>query len=95
VVSEGNLSFASTIESRGIDLTLIEQPVPAADVRGLADVRHRVNIPIAADEAVFTPEDATRVVAESAADVLNVKLENQDSLPARTLSQLPRARIST
>lgn len=66
--------FASRVESLGIELTLTEQPVPAADVEGLADVRRRVDIPIAADEVVFTPEDTTRVVREHAADILNVKL---------------------
>jgi L-alanine-DL-glutamate epimerase-like enolase superfamily enzyme len=32
-----------------------------------------VDVPIAADEAVFTAEDATRIVTESTADILNVK----------------------
>jgi len=66
--------FADRVAEQGIPLELIEQPVPADDIGGLADARRRVDIPIAADEAVFTPEDAIRVVREEAADVINAKL---------------------
>ncbi|ODR80223.1 dipeptide epimerase [Haladaptatus sp. W1] len=66
--------FADRVADRGVHLELIEQPVPATDVTGLADTRRRVDVPIAADETVFTPEDAIRVVTEDAADIINVKL---------------------
>lgn len=66
--------FADRVADRGVHLELIEQPVPAADVAGLADARDRVDIPIAADETVFTPQDAVRVVRKGAADIINVKL---------------------
>jgi L-alanine-DL-glutamate epimerase-like enolase superfamily enzyme len=82
--------FASRIESLGIDLSLIEQPVPAANVEGLADVRHRVDIPIAADEAVFTPEDATRIVREHAADVINVKLGKSGPLASAAIVSIAK-----
>lgn len=58
-------------ERFGIELA--EQPVPAGDLVGMARVRRAVAIPIAADEAVGTPEQALRVVAAGAADVLVVK----------------------
>jgi L-alanine-DL-glutamate epimerase-like enolase superfamily enzyme len=67
-------AFADAVADHGIDLALIEQPVPADDIAGLADATRRVDVPIAADEAVFTPEDAIRVVREEAADVINAKL---------------------
>lgn len=66
--------FAEELASRGVDLELIEQPVPATDIAGLAQARDRVDLPIAADEAVFTPADAIQVVREGAADVINAKL---------------------
>ena len=66
--------FAERVAERGVRLELIEQPVPASDVAGLADARRRVDVPVAADEAVFTPADAVRVVRAEAADVVNVKL---------------------
>ena len=68
------VQFADTIASKGIELELIEQPVPASDITGLAKARDWVDIPIAADEAVFTPADAVRIVRDTAADFINVKL---------------------
>lgn len=82
--------FATEVEGRGIDLALIEQPVPEADVTGLAHVRDRVDIPIAADEAVFTPEDATRIVTENAADILNVKLGKSGPLATADIISIAR-----
>lgn len=51
----------------------IEQPVPAGDVAGLARVRLRTGLPIAADEAATTPESVERLLAAGAADVLVLK----------------------
>jgi L-alanine-DL-glutamate epimerase-like enolase superfamily enzyme len=51
----------------------VEQPVPATDVEGLADLRRMSLVPIAADEAAATPAAAERVLAAGAADVLIVK----------------------
>ncbi|MFB6201771.1 MAG: dipeptide epimerase [Halorhabdus sp.] len=67
-------AFADAMTDHDIDLELIEQPTPADDITGLADARRRIDVPIAADESVFTPEDAIRVVREEAADVINAKL---------------------
>ncbi|WP_115864054.1 dipeptide epimerase [Halorussus litoreus] len=82
--------FADEVRARGIDLELIEQPVPAADVAGLASARERVDAPIAADESVFTPEDAIRIVREEAADVINVKLGKSGPLAAADIAAIAR-----
>lgn len=76
------VSFVEACRDQGIDLDLIEQPVPAADVTGLARVRDDVAVSVAADETVFTPADAIRVVREDAADVINVKLGKSGLLGA-------------
>ncbi|MSQ23627.1 MAG: o-succinylbenzoate synthase [Chloroflexi bacterium] len=55
------------------DLELVEQPVTASDLEGLAEVRARVRVPIGADESVGNPEQARRVIEAGAADVLVVK----------------------
>jgi o-succinylbenzoate synthase len=55
------------------DLEFVEQPVAAGDLAGMARVRASVRTPIAADESVGGPEQARRVVAAGAADVLIVK----------------------
>jgi L-Ala-D/L-Glu epimerase len=54
------------------DLELVEQP--CRTLEELAEVRERVSTPIAADEAVVTPDDVRRAVELGACDVVNVKL---------------------
>lgn len=71
-------------------LELIEQPVPASDVAGLADVKRRVDVPIAADEAVFTPQDAVRIAREDAADIINVKLSKSGPLASADIVSIAR-----
>lgn len=53
-------------------LLLAEQPVHRQDVEGLAEVRHRVGIPIMADEAVFSFQDALAVLRHRAVDIISV-----------------------
>jgi L-alanine-DL-glutamate epimerase-like enolase superfamily enzyme len=83
--------FAERATDRGIDLDLIEQPVPAADVAGLSRVRERVDVPVAADEAVFTPADAIRVVRAEAAGVVTAKLGKSGPLAVADIAAIARA----
>jgi L-alanine-DL-glutamate epimerase-like enolase superfamily enzyme len=85
------IRFARELRDRGVDLALIEQPVDAADIEGLRHVRERIAIPVAADEAVFTPEDAMRVVRAGAADVVNVKLGKSGPVAAAEIAAIARA----
>lgn len=62
------------------DLELVEQPVPGLE--GLADVRRRVPVPIAADECVRDLHDARRLAALDAADALVVKVQPLGGLAA-------------
>jgi len=55
------------------DIQYVEQPLSADDTEGAAELRRRVGVPIAADEAVYAPSAARRLLAEGAADVLVVK----------------------
>lgn len=52
----------------------IEQPVIWDDLEGLREVRRHSSIPITADEAVKTKEDALKVVEKNCADKINIKL---------------------
>jgi L-alanine-DL-glutamate epimerase-like enolase superfamily enzyme len=51
----------------------VEQPLPVDDSAGAAELRRRVDVPIAADEAAASPVAVRRLLAEEAADVLVVK----------------------
>jgi muconate cycloisomerase len=57
----------------GAGLAYFEQPVPRAALAEMRRIRDRVTVPIMADESVYTLDDAMRVVANGAADVLAVK----------------------
>ena len=62
------------IESAGIALDLVEQPVKAADLDGLAYVTARVATPVMADESAFSVDDVTEIIRRRAADIVNIKL---------------------
>lgn len=53
---------------------LIEQPVAATDLEGLATVTRHSPIPIVADEAVKDPASLVRILERRAAHMINVKL---------------------
>lgn len=63
-----------TLEEMGIGMDLVEQPVNAHDFEGMKFVTSQVYTPILADESVFSPEDAIRIIRERAADLINIKL---------------------
>jgi L-alanine-DL-glutamate epimerase-like enolase superfamily enzyme len=80
------------LEDVGADVELVEQPVRAADLDGLAWVSDRVDTAIMADESVFGVRDLVRVIERRAADLVNVKLAKAGGLiPARTLLELAEA----
>ncbi|WP_345976774.1 enolase C-terminal domain-like protein [Sulfurimonas sp. HSL3-7] len=57
-----------------LNIELIEQPVVGSDIEGLRQITEKSPIAILADEAVFTLEDAKKVVENRAADLINIKL---------------------
>ena len=67
-------------ERRGVGLELLEQPVPAWDLQGMALVRRSVETLIEADEACYSVHDAMQIVRHEAADVLNIKIAKAGGL---------------
>ena len=51
-----------------------EQPVRASDTAGLRAVRNQSPIPIMADESLFSPADAVKLIMAEACDSFNIKL---------------------
>ena len=70
------------LEDRGCDVELIEQPVAAADLAGLAQVTSAVDTPVMADESVFGVRDLVELIRRRAADLVNVKLAKCGGLTA-------------
>lgn len=62
------------IEDAAVDIELVEQPVIASNLEGLKMVTNNVDIPVMADESVFSPKDAAKVMEMRAADLINIKL---------------------
>jgi L-Ala-D/L-Glu epimerase len=56
------------------DIQFVEQPVVAWDIAGLKAVRNESPIPVCADEAVFLPQDAMKLIKAEACDHFNIKL---------------------
>ncbi len=63
-----------TLEAAHLGIELVEQPLPAHDVEGMKHVRDAIETPVLADESVFSPLDAAKIIAMKAADYLNIKL---------------------
>jgi len=55
-------------------IQFVEQPVAAWDTAGLRAVRQQSPIPVMADEALFSPHDAIKLIKEEACDYFNIKL---------------------
>jgi len=62
------------IEDAGLDIEFVEQPVRAHDIEGLKFVTDNISIPVMADESVFSPMDALKIMQTRAADLINIKL---------------------
>lgn len=54
------------------NLELVEQPLPAYDLDGMAEVRRGINVPLMADESIRNPHSAMQVIRRQAADIANV-----------------------
>lgn len=62
------------MEDSGLKIEFVEQPVSAHDIDGLKFVTDNVDIPVLADESVFSPMDALNILQRRAADFINIKL---------------------
>ena len=62
------------MQAKGLAIEFVEQPVKAQDIDGLRYVTEHSDVPVLADESVFSPEDALRIMQTRAADLINIKL---------------------
>jgi len=72
--AEQAIAVMREIEAAGIGAELLEQPVLAADIEGLARVSAAIDTPVMADESVFGPTQVARIARLRAARILNIKL---------------------
>ena len=58
----------------GVVLDFVEQPLPAWDLAGHAELRRRLGVRIVLDESVFTIHDLRRAIDGDSGDIVNIKL---------------------
>jgi len=66
--------FIKELQKKKCDIILYEQPVKMKDIDGMKKIKASINVPLAADETVFTKADAVEVIKKEAADVINLKI---------------------
>ncbi|MCW2783088.1 MAG: hypothetical protein JWR35_3537 [Marmoricola sp.] len=78
-------------EMRQYDVELVEQPLGAEDLIGMRELRARSSIPLAIDDGVWTARDASDIIRERAADVLNVYVsESGGMIAGRHIAEVAR-----
>ncbi|MEO0589946.1 MAG: enolase C-terminal domain-like protein [Pseudomonadota bacterium] len=74
------------------DIESLEQPVQAHNLRGMAEIRNAIGIPLMADESVETMHDAMAVIEHRAADIIKLKISKCGGLgPSRRIVDLCQA----
>jgi muconate cycloisomerase len=63
-----------------LGVRLLEQPLPAWNLAGMARIRARTAVPLMADECVFSPHEILAVAQAAAADVVSLKLVKHGGL---------------
>ena len=71
---EETFKFMESCRRTAIHVDLLEQPVKASDLEGMAEIRRNIDVPLVADESVFSPSDALNVIEHESADIINIKL---------------------
>jgi L-Ala-D/L-Glu epimerase len=84
------IQVGRSIEQYGIEY--IEQPVPAWNIEGLAQVRRALPIPVMADESLYTLHDALRLIRAEAVDLFGIKMIKTGGLTrAKKIAHLAEA----
>jgi L-alanine-DL-glutamate epimerase-like enolase superfamily enzyme len=66
-------AFLAGLERAKVPLALFEQPVPADDISGMAELTRSSRMPICADESARSAQDVLRLIRERAASGINIK----------------------
>jgi L-alanine-DL-glutamate epimerase-like enolase superfamily enzyme len=85
------LRFINEVVKHGIHPVLFEQPVLKSDLAGMKFVRDNTEIPVCADESVFTAADAIEVVRTGCADAINIKLMKSCLIESLDIAAIARS----
>lgn len=85
------ISIMQQLEQSSILFELVEQPLIADDITGLAAIKRAVNTPIMADESAFNLKQVMHLHALDAVDIINIKLMKAGGLyPAMQIADYCR-----
>ncbi len=85
------VDFVRKLQSVGIQVQLVEQPVHASDLEGMRYVAEHAGVPVFADEAAQTPADVIDIVRCGAANGVNVKIQKAGMVGALEIKSICRA----
>lgn len=77
---DANEAWTSATVARHVELLLpfgissLEQPVPHADVAGLAPLRRSIGVPLMLDESLCSAVDAQRAIEQGTCDLFNLRI---------------------
>jgi muconate cycloisomerase len=86
LIVDANQAWDETTAARSLPVLaelgvrLVEQPLPAWNIPGMARLRGRSAVPLMADESVFSAHDMLAVAAAGGADVVSLKLVKHGGL---------------
>jgi muconate cycloisomerase len=88
LIVDANQAWDETVARRylpvlaELGIRLLEQPLPAWNLAGMARLRAQSNVPLMADESVFSTHEMLNVARSGAADVVSLKLVKHGGLLA-------------
>jgi len=85
------LRLLDACQARGLRVELLEQPLARSDLRGMARLKRRLPVPLAADESLRSVDDAREILDRDAADVLNLKVAKTGIEASLEIAALARA----
>ena len=73
---------------REFDIHFVEQPVPAGALFGFPDTRWRIELPVIADESVYSLADAKNIIEVQGADAFSIYIGKAGGIgPARDIGE--------
>lgn len=73
-------AMRSVSKMRKCEVSYLEQPLPGWDLDGLAMIRRQSEIPMMADESVWTSHDVVKLAEHKAVDIVNIKITKTGGL---------------
>lgn len=82
------VEFVRKLQSRGVRLQLVEQPVEPTDLRGMRFVTENLDVPVIADESAQTARDVIDLIRYKAATGVNVKVMKSGVIGALDIASI-------